>query len=127
MKYLIDSYAWIEYLDGSISGLKVKDILTKNEEVLTLNLSIAEIISRTKRQDKNVEGVYNAIVSNSKIININAEIAKDAGILHAEIRKKIKDLGLIDAFVLLTARRLKTKIITGDEHFRKLKEAVLIK
>lgn len=127
MKYIIDSYAWIEYLDGTSSGLKVREILTKNEEILTLNLSIAEIISRSKRQEKDVEAIYNVIILNSKIININAEIAKDAGSLHAEIRKKIKDFGLIDAFVLLTARKLKARIVTGDEHFRNFKEAILIK
>ena len=43
-----------------------------------------------------------------------------------EIRKKIKDFGLADVFVLLTARKLNAKIITGDPHFKGFKEAILI-
>lgn len=127
MRYLIDSWAWIEYLDGTKNGLKVKEILTQENEVFTLILSLAEIISRAKRKEKDIEGVENAILVNSKIINVNVEIAKNAGLLHAEMRKTIKDFGLIDAFVLLTARELKAKVLTGDEHFKNFKEAILIK
>lgn len=126
MKCIIDSYAWIEYLDGTASGLKVKEILMQ-EEVYILILSIAEVISRAMRTGKNTNEVYNAISLNSRIINITPELSRDAGILHAEIRKKIKDFGLIDAFILLTARKMNAKIITGDEHFRGFKEAILIK
>ena len=126
MKYIIDSYAWIEYLDGTINGLKVKEVLMQ-EEAYILILSIAEVISRAMRTGKNTDEVYNAISLNSKIINITPELSRDAGILHAEIRKKIKDFGLIDAFILLTARKINAKIITGDKHFRGFKEAILIK
>lgn len=122
MRYLIDSWAWIEYLDGTKNGLKVKEILTQENEVFTLILSLAEIISRAKRKEKDIEGVENAILVNSKIINVNVEIAKNAGLLHAEMRKTIKDFGLIDAFVLLTARELKAKVLTGTNISRILKK-----
>lgn len=127
MRYIIDSWAWIEYLDGTKNGLKVKEILTEENEVFTLILSLAEIISRAKRKEKDIESVENAILVNSKIINIDVKVAKDAGLLHAEMRKTIKDFGLIDAFVLKAARELKAKIVTGDEHFCNMKEAILIK
>jgi predicted nucleic acid-binding protein len=39
----------------------------------------------------------------------------------------MKDFGLADAYVLATARKLKSKILTGDPHFKGMKEAVLIK
>lgn len=127
MRYLIDSWAWIEYLDGTKNGLKVKEILTEENEVFTIILSLAEIISRAKRKGKDIEGVENAILVNSKIINVNVEMSKQASLLHAEMRKTGRDFGLIDAFVLKAARELKAKIVTGDEHFRNVKEAILIK
>jgi len=43
------------------------------------------------------------------------------------MRKTAKDFGLADAYVLATARRLKSKILTGDPHFKSLKEAIMIK
>ena len=67
------------------------------------------------------------ISSMSKIYPVDFEFAKEAGSIHASIRKHIKDFGLADAFVLLKARKLKAKIITGDPHFKDCKEALLIK
>lgn len=127
MRYLIDSYAWIEYLDGTSKGLKVKKILTSESEIFTLSLTITEIISRVKRMNKDVEIAYKAITSNSKVVQIDQETAKQAGLFHAEMRKKIKDFGLVDSLIYLTAKKLNAKIVTGDEHFRNIKEAILIK
>lgn len=127
MKYLIDSYAWIEYLDGSLAGEKVRKILTEENEIYSLSLIISEVISRTKRKGGNVETAYRAILSNSKIISVSPEIAKDSGLFHAQMKDKIRDFGLVDSFVFVIAKKLNAKILTGDEHFRGFKEAVMIK
>ena len=126
MKYIIDSYAWIEYLDGSAKGEKVKDILEKNNEICIISLTIAEVISRAKRKDKDAVIAYETMTANSKIIDITSEMANDAGLFHAVIRKKIKDFGLVDSLILITAHKLGAKILTGDSHFRGFKEAILI-
>ncbi|MFA4953456.1 MAG: PIN domain-containing protein [Candidatus Pacearchaeota archaeon] len=127
MKYIIDSYAWIEYLDGSLLGEKVKKILEGDNEIYSLNLTISEVISRVKRKNGNIDIAYTAINSISKVAEITPEIAKKAGEFHAEIRKKIKDFGLVDSLILILARKLNAKVVTGDEHLHKFKEAVFIK
>ena len=127
MRYIIDSHAWIEYFLGSGRGNEVKKIIEYNKnDIFTSIITIAEVISVTKRENRDAEEKYNDIINLSKIYFISLEFAKEAGILHAEIRKKIKDFGLADAFVLLTARKLNAKILTGDPHFKGFKEAVLI-
>ena len=51
MKYIIDSYAWVEYLEGSKLGEKVREIINdKDKEIFSLNLTIAEIVSKVKRK-----------------------------------------------------------------------------
>ncbi len=127
MKYIVDSYAWIEYLGGSPAGQKVREIIGADNEIYSLNLSVAEVVSRIKRLNENADLAYEAIISNSKIIDIDVELAKEAGLLHAETRKKIKDFGLVDVLILVSARKLKAKILTGDPHFKGFKEAVFIK
>lgn len=128
MKYVIDSWAWVEYLIGSNSGEKVKQIIeNKGNEIFTCILSIAEIASMTKREDRDSDSAYKAMLSLSKIYNIDNDLAKEAGLFHAEIKKTIKDFGLIDSFILSVAKRIKAKVVTGDEHFRTIKEAVFIK
>jgi len=127
MKLIIDSYAWVEYLDGSPAGEKVEKLLLGNNEIYTLSLMIAEVISRVKRVGGDFEIAYDAIVSNSKIIDITRGLSKDAGLFHAKIREKIKDFGLVDALVFIAAKEIGAKIVTGDEHFRNFKESIFIK
>jgi len=126
MNYIIDSYAWIEYLDGTEKGEKVKEVLTEQNLIHTTAITVAEVVSRAKRKDKDTVIAYQTVTTNSNVININSEIAKETGLLHAEIKKEIKDFGLADAFVLLTARKLGAKIVTGDPHFKGFEEAILI-
>ncbi len=127
MKYIVDSWAWVEYLIGSGYGEQAKEIIeNKENEIFTCILSIAEIMSMAKRENRDSDSAYNFIISLSKIYNINNELSKNAGLLHAETRKTIKDFGLVDAFILAISRELKAKILTGDKHFKNFKEAVLI-
>ena len=127
-RYVIDAYAWIEYLIGSDTGTKVYAILEKeNIETYTCAVTVAEVVSKVAREGKDVKIAYDVLLSNSKVINADEELSKDAGLVHAEVRKTEKDFGLADAYVLATARKLKAKVLTGDPHFKNMKEAVLIK
>ena len=127
MKFVLDTFAWIEYFNGSESGKKVDEIIESEEnEIFSSIITIAEVASILKRNEEDVELGYKKMIDLSKLYFINSEIAKETGLLHAEIKKNIKDFGLADAFVLLTARKLKAKIVTGDPHFKGFKEAILI-
>jgi predicted nucleic acid-binding protein len=127
-RYVIDAYAWIEYLIGSEMGIKVNEILEQeNVEVYTCAVTVAEVISKVAREKQDVEKAYDLLLSNSQIVNADEELSKKTGVLHAEMRQTEKDFGLADAYVLATARKLKSKVLTGDPHFKDLKEAVMIK
>lgn len=127
-RYVIDAYAWIEYLIGSDLGIKVNEILEQeNIEVYTCAVTVAEVINKVARENQDVEKAYDLLLSNSQIVNVDEELSKNTGVLHAEMRQTEKDFGLADAYVLAIARKLKSKVLTGDPHFKDLKEAVMIK
>ena len=126
MRILIDSSAWIEYLEGSSKGEKVREILSDSNEVFVLTLMIAEVVSKVKRKGMDVDLAFNAITKNAKTLEISQEAAKEAGLLHADMRKKIKDFGLMDALILIAARKLKASILTSDSHFKNFKECIFI-
>jgi predicted nucleic acid-binding protein len=127
-KYVIDAYAWIEYLIGSKAGEKVKSILEKEtNDIYTCAITVAEVVNKTAREGREFETAYDILLSNSQIVNIDEEISKESGALHCEMRKTKRDFGLADAYVLAVARTVNAKILTGDPHFRSVKEAVLIK
>lgn len=126
-KYVIDAYAWIEYLIGSKAGEKVKSVLEgENNEIHTCAVSVAEVVSKTAREGRDFEAAYNILLSNSQVFNVD-EVSKEAGVLHSEMRKTKKDFGLADAYVLAVARRTDSKVLTGDLHFKSVKEAIFIK
>ncbi len=125
---MVDAWAWVEYLIGSEFGTKLKEVLDEDSsEVYTCAITLAEVISKVAREGRDVEAAYTMLLSNSQVINVNEELSKHAGLLHCEMRRSLKDFGLADAYVLATARKLKAKVLTGDMHFKDVKEAVLIK
>ncbi len=126
-RHVIDSYAWIEYLDGTELGRRVRDLIESNDEVFTCALTVAEVVSKVARKNKDVKVAYDVLLNNSKVVNADEELSLQAGLLHCEMRKSMKDFGLADAYVLATAKRLKAKVLTGDVHFKGVKEAVLIR
>jgi len=128
IRYVIDAYAWVEYLIGSDVGAKVNEIIEKeNVEIYTCAVTVAEVISKVARDKQDVEKAFDILLSNSQILNADEELSKKTGLLHAEMRKTEKNFGLADAYVLATARELRSKVLTGDPHFKKLKEAVMLK
>jgi predicted nucleic acid-binding protein len=125
-KHVIDAYAWIEYLDGSALGKKVASIIDDNDEVYTCAVTLGEVVSKVARRGKDAKVAWDVLLSNSQIVTVDEELSLQAGILHCEMRKTQKDFGLADAYILAAARKLKSKILTGDPHFKELKEAIML-
>lgn len=126
-KFVIDAYAWIEYLDGTDAGRRVTEILENNDGIFTCAVTLGEVVSKVARMGKDAKVAYDVLLSNSQVVVVDEELSFQAGLLHCEMRKTAKDFGLADAYVLATARRLKSKILTGDPHFKSLKEAIMVK
>lgn len=126
--FVIDAYAWIEYFDGTLLGEKVKALIEDKRNIVYTNvLTIAELSGRFSKTNKNFDEAKKITTSLSAIYNITSDFAEEVGKLHVELKKERKHMGLVDAFVLLTARKLNAKVVTGDEDFRGLKEALMIK
>ena len=123
----MDAYAWIEYLDGSSRGAKVRDFLENpGNTILTSTVTLAELVSKSLRTKRDPKISIAAVESNSTLHSISPALATLAGEVHAEEKKRKPDFGLADAFVLATARSRSSKVLTGDPHFKNVPEAVMI-
>ncbi|MFH1376700.1 MAG: PIN domain-containing protein [Candidatus Woesearchaeota archaeon] len=126
--FVIDAYAWIEYFNGTKLGQKVKEIIENADNVIYTNLiTVAELVSSYTRNKLSFEEERKIILNLSNLYNLDFGFAEEAGELHVEIKKIRKHMGMADVFVLLTARKLNAKVVTGDEDFRGLKEVIMIK
>jgi hypothetical protein len=54
-------------------------------------------------------------------------MAASAGEVDVEMKKKVRGWGLVDSIILTFARSADARVVTGDEHFREIKEAIMIK
>lgn len=126
-KYVIDTYAWIEYLEGSEQGRIVQRILFgERGEAITTAVTAAEVISVFIRRGFDMSKALDAMRRLSTLQVVEEHLAEETGVLHAEMKKKINDFGLADAFVLAAAQQLNAKVVTGDPHFAKLKNVVFL-
>jgi predicted nucleic acid-binding protein len=134
VKIVIDAYAWVELFLGSEKGRKVKDILEDADEVYTPDTVLAEIARKYVKEgaeEKTVDARLETITTASNITQIDAKIALEAARCYMQLvtnakKAKLKSPSLFDAIVLATGRLLKSKILTGDEHFRNLSETLWI-
>lgn len=131
--FIIDSYAWLEYFRASKAGEVAKGYI-ENENAVTPTVVVAEIslklLQEIKLGNETAQGRLKRldfIRATSRIVELDFETAAEAGKVNEELKETAKVWGLVDSIILCTARNLKGKVVTGDEHFRHLDEVVFIK
>lgn len=128
MKYVIDSYAWLEYFMGTKVGERVKEIIDNSEEKITPTICLAEVYAKTlKVEDQQLAEKQKAFIKEkSAIVFLDEMIAVEAAKVLVNNKKEIDGWGMADSIVYATAIVKKADVVTGDEHFRKLKNVLLI-
>src|SRR4030067_2038472 len=129
MTVLVDSWSWIEYFKSSSVG--VKDIAPVIEgpqnEVIVSAVNIAEVykafLSDYPYPDNQrlAEDSRAVMVQRSYVLDVDQEMAVDT----AKINHKLK-LGLGDSIMYATALREGAKVLTGDPHFKGIKDAIYL-
>jgi predicted nucleic acid-binding protein len=124
--FIVDSWAWIEYLSGSEMGKRAADVMSKASELWTSGASVAEIVSKYRRAGSDENQAMRAVTTLSKIGVPTVDDAVEAGIIHADLRPKSRNFSFADSFVLQLARKKGAKVLTGDPDFKGLKETELL-
>jgi len=133
-RYVIDSYAWIEYFRGTKAGEKAKRYI-EGGEAATPTIVAAELSRKLLKEveagretpqgrTRRLEFIRTA----TAIVDLTWEIAVLAGQIDTERKRRVKNWGMADSIILATARAGKAKVVTGDKHFRDLAdEAIMVK
>ena len=129
MKYVIDSYAWIAYLMGTEAGEKAKPIIEGTEEKITPTICLAEIYAKTLKVENQelAETQRLFIKEKSALAPLDELIAVESAKIQAKMKKEVADWGLADSIVYATGQTKKAEVVTGDEHFKKLRNVLFIK
>ena len=131
--YIIDTFAWIEYFKASEMGGSAKEFIESDHSV-TPTIVVSEISRKLKKDievgNETREGRLRRlefIRSTSRIVDLDFEIALEAGEVSEDLKAEVNGWGLADSIILCTAKSLKGKVVTGDEHFRHLDNVIFIK
>ena len=122
---VLDSFAWIEYFNGTTAGEKVRDVL-ETGLVVTPAIVVAELSEKHKRLNREFGPKYDFVKARTSVVPLEEELARVAGELNFERKKRVKGWGMADSIILATARRAGSRIVTGDPHFRDLTEETIM-
>ncbi len=127
MDYIIDSYAWVEYFIGSKKGEILKKLLSDEENnFFTIECCLAELRGWSIRNNQNFRELLEIVRANSLILKISEADWISAGEEGYNQKRIQRDFGLIDSTLLIKQKELHCKIITGDQHFKNMKNIVFI-
>jgi len=112
-----DSYAWIEYFAGTDKGRSVRSYVEGNDPLFTPSVCLTEIKAKYLREGKDPSERIGFILDRGPIIALDEEIALKA----AEFKIHFK-LHTIDALIYSAAKSKETILVTGDRHFKGLKD-----
>ena len=132
MRLTIDSFAWVELIGQTRLGVKSKDLMEAAEACFTPAIVLAEVAHKCLRDgfdEPQIQQELRAMVESSAVVPIGPELAVDAASATRELRElakaqRLSPPGLGDGLVLATARRTGSRLLTGDAHFRELRETV---
>ena len=131
MNFTLDTYAWIEYFEGSQDGKKIKDIIEggSKHKLFTPSVVLAELSDSIVRGKVKTEWeqLIRFVTLNTHITEINQNMVRESGIIKNSLRKNHPNIGLIDAIVLATARAVNSKLLTGDSHLTEEVDVINIK
>jgi predicted nucleic acid-binding protein len=118
---IVDSFAWFEFLVGSVHERQIRKSLTTAGAVVTPDLVLAAVARKLSR-----DGVHPGVVRHtveefstlSQVVATSVEIALGVFEADGNLRKNARSgyldtPGLSDAVILSTARSLEGKVLTG--------------
>lgn len=129
---MIDSYAWVEILEGTTLGKVAKDRIEEADDAFTPDVVLAEVARKCIRQGARSDVVrkrLQAMIVASQAVGIDVAVAEESAKAWLELdsmarRKKLGKPSLVDGIVLATSRINNARLLSGDKHFEGLSETV---
>ena len=123
MTVLIDSWAWIEYFQGSAFGKRAAARIDGDEDALVSSINIAEVFRWVLKHEGlgKAEEKRREIVRRCAVRDFTLALAVEAAKL-----RHARGWGLGDAAVYATAMAAGARLLTGDSDFENVPEVDFI-
>jgi len=130
--YVIDTFAWVEYLIGGRRGSTSKEYI-ENGRAATPTIVLLELVKWFLREiesgRRTLDQMNQAIEfarSRTLIVDLDEQLARKAAETDFLMKKKIQNWPVADSIVYTTATMSGAKVVSGDPHFKSLPDVVVI-
>ncbi|MCK4444504.1 MAG: type II toxin-antitoxin system VapC family toxin [Thermoplasmata archaeon] len=122
-KILIDSWVWIEYWSKGPHAKEAREHIESRDEAYVSTINLAEIYRwvLASYDEKKAENAIATVLRRCYAVAVVIDTAIEA----AKIRHR-RQWGLGDSIIYATAKSLGAKVVTGDPHFKEVKDAMFI-
>jgi hypothetical protein len=124
-RVLIDTSVWIGYFKNASAELcKRVEAMMSEAEICVPKIVLAELLqgSKSEREIRTIENFFGAFA----IVDQGEHSWVNAGKLAYQLRKKGKTVNLADCYIAVIAHEQACAILTLDEHFKDICEAIAI-
>jgi predicted nucleic acid-binding protein len=124
--YVIDTYAWVEYLIGSEQGRRAKEFI-EGKDASTPSVVLAELsrwylreVEEGRRSDAEMREHLGFVASATSIVPLDGKLAREAGETDFVMKKRAKGWPLADSMIYAAAKARGALVVSGDPHFKSL-------
>lgn len=124
--YVIDTYAWVEYLVGSRLGMKTKGLIEGGDSS-TPSVVVAELtkwylreVEARRRTNREMNDHLEFVSEATSVVPLDNALARQVGELDFLMKKRIRGWPLADSIIYATAKARGAKVVSGDPHFKGL-------
>jgi hypothetical protein len=124
-KVLVDTSIWVSYFRGGSPVISEKvDRLLAGAEVCVPKIVLAELIqgAKSEREISTIEDFFDAFT----ILDQSQDTWLKAGKLSRQLKNRGKTIHLLDCYIAVIARENACAILTLDEHFKEIQQAMPI-
>jgi predicted nucleic acid-binding protein len=131
-QYIIDTYAWVEYLIGSKEGEKAKKYI-ESGLAYTPSIVLTELrrwylkeLETGRRREAEMQIHFDFVDSSTQVTALDSYLALKAGEVDFMMKKRKKNWPLADSIILAAARARSAYVVSGDPHFEDLEDCIFI-
>jgi hypothetical protein len=124
-RVLVDTSVWVSYFRGGSPVISEKvDRLLAGAEVCVPKIVLAELIqgAKSKREISTIEDFFDAFT----ILDQSQDTWLKAGKLSRQLKNRGKTIHLLDCYIAVIAQENACAILTLDEHFKEIQQAMPI-
>jgi len=123
---MLDSWVWIEFFKEGPRSQAIGDLIL-GKDLFTSVLSLAEVSFWLSCNGiQRPETYLQKIRKNSTVLFLDEIVAEQAGATLPSLRRRAKDLGMVDALIYTQAQSSQMPLVSGDPHFKELQDVHFI-